>query len=302
MTPIASPSRSSGTAKTGALPVPVDLTSLARVFGSAEYRAHGSALCSTRAPCQSSSRPGSAEIGLRQSMLYRTVERFCRLRYEARLAVLQREDAGLVAIRKARCAVSTMVSRTGCSSNLSELNDVEHIAGRGLLFERLLQLALARLHLLEQPRVLDGDDGLVGEGSQQLDLLSVNGRTSGAQMAMTPIGSPSSQHRHARASSGSPELLLVRSAVPSIARARLRRQRHGLPARSRTAPSRAVPTVDGVRLAIADQLRRASPTVRRNAEAVAVEREDDAPYLASHSALRSRRWHRTLAAARWASG
>ena len=32
------------------------------------------------------------------------------------------------------------------------------------------QLARARLHLLEQPRVLDGDDGLVGEGLEQLDL------------------------------------------------------------------------------------------------------------------------------------
>ena len=42
---------------------------------------------------------------------------------------------------------------------------------RGLVFERLLQLALARLLRLEQPRVLDGDDGLVGEGLDQLDLL-----------------------------------------------------------------------------------------------------------------------------------
>jgi hypothetical protein len=31
-------------------------------------------------------------------------------------------------------------------------------------FERLLQLARARLHLLEKSRVLDSDDGLVGEG------------------------------------------------------------------------------------------------------------------------------------------
>ena len=32
------------------------------------------------------------------------------------------------------------------------------------------QLALARLLRLEQPRVLDGDDGLVGESLEQLDL------------------------------------------------------------------------------------------------------------------------------------
>ena len=40
------------------------------------------------------------------------------------------------------------------------------------------ELGVALLQLLEQPRVLDGDDGLVGERLQQRDLLSVNGRTS----------------------------------------------------------------------------------------------------------------------------
>jgi len=36
-------------------------------------------------------------------------------------------------------------------------NDLEHVGSRGLLLERLAQL-------VEQPRVLDGDNGLVGEG------------------------------------------------------------------------------------------------------------------------------------------
>ena len=45
------------------------------------------------------------------------------------------------------------------------------VAGRGLLLQRLGQLAVARLHLLEQPHVLDGDHRLVGEGLEQLDLL-----------------------------------------------------------------------------------------------------------------------------------
>ena len=49
-------------------------------------------------------------------------------------------------------------------------DDAEHLAGRSLVFERLLQLALARLLLLEQPRVLDGDDGLVGERGGECDL------------------------------------------------------------------------------------------------------------------------------------
>src|SRR6266436_1176895 len=38
------------------------------------------------------------------------------------------------------------------------------LARRRLLLQRLREVAVARLQLREQPRVLDGDDGLVGEG------------------------------------------------------------------------------------------------------------------------------------------
>ncbi len=38
------------------------------------------------------------------------------------------------------------------------------------ILERLRQLPGAFLHLGEQPGVLDGDDGLTGEGFQELDL------------------------------------------------------------------------------------------------------------------------------------
>jgi hypothetical protein len=41
---------------------------------------------------------------------------------------------------------------------------LKHVGGRGLLLQRFAQL-------VEQPRVLDGDDGLSGEIAQQLDLL-----------------------------------------------------------------------------------------------------------------------------------
>jgi len=40
----------------------------------------------------------------------------------------------------------------------------EDLARRGPLFQRLMQFFRPRLLCLEQPRVLDGDDGLVGEG------------------------------------------------------------------------------------------------------------------------------------------
>src|SRR5262249_27502099 len=47
----------------------------------------------------------------------------------------------------------------------------QHLRGRGLLLQRLGKLARARLHLIEQPHVLDRDHRLVGEGLDQLDLL-----------------------------------------------------------------------------------------------------------------------------------
>ena len=46
----------------------------------------------------------------------------------------------------------------------------EDLAGGGLLLERLGEIAIADLELLEEPDVLDGDDGLVREGLEQLDL------------------------------------------------------------------------------------------------------------------------------------
>src|SRR5262249_46025592 len=43
-------------------------------------------------------------------------------------------------------------------------DDLEHVGGGGLLLERFAQL-------VEQARILDGDDGLAGEALYQLDLL-----------------------------------------------------------------------------------------------------------------------------------
>ena len=47
-------------------------------------------------------------------------------------------------------------------------DDVEHIGGGGLVFDSVSIGALAQF--VEQPRVLDGDDGLGGEVLHQLDL------------------------------------------------------------------------------------------------------------------------------------
>ena len=48
---------------------------------------------------------------------------------------------------------------------------LQHLGGRGLLLQRLGEIVGALAQLVEQPRVLDGDDGLRGEVLHQLDLL-----------------------------------------------------------------------------------------------------------------------------------
>jgi len=49
-------------------------------------------------------------------------------------------------------------------------DDVEHVAGRGLVFERFFEVARAGLQLAEQPRILHRDDRLVGKGAHQFNL------------------------------------------------------------------------------------------------------------------------------------
>ena len=50
-------------------------------------------------------------------------------------------------------------------------DDLQHFRGRGLLLQGLAQIIGALAQFLEQPRVLDGDDGLLGEVLDQRDLL-----------------------------------------------------------------------------------------------------------------------------------
>ena len=69
-------------------------------------------------------------------------------------------------------------------------DDLQHVGCRGLLFERLLNIARARLHLVEQAHILDCDDGLVGEGLDEFDLARTEGaglRLSDDENAFDPI-------------------------------------------------------------------------------------------------------------------
>ena len=50
-------------------------------------------------------------------------------------------------------------------------NDLQHLTRRGLLLQRFGEIVGALAQLVEQPRVLDGDDGLRGEVLDQLNLL-----------------------------------------------------------------------------------------------------------------------------------
>ena len=49
-------------------------------------------------------------------------------------------------------------------------NDLQHLGGRGLLLQRLAKIARPRLHLVEQPHVLNRDHRLVGKGAGEFDL------------------------------------------------------------------------------------------------------------------------------------
>ena len=48
---------------------------------------------------------------------------------------------------------------------------MQHLRGRRLLLQRFAQIVGALAQLIEQPGVLDGDDGLIGEILHQLNLL-----------------------------------------------------------------------------------------------------------------------------------
>jgi len=49
-------------------------------------------------------------------------------------------------------------------------DDVQHVAGRSLVFERFFEVAGASLQFAEQPRILHRDDRLIGKGAHQFDL------------------------------------------------------------------------------------------------------------------------------------
>ena len=94
--------------------------------------------------------------------------------------VVQRDGAKRISFAKPKRAEFGLTNASGIRKHRLEhwlqltrraTDDTQHLRGRGLLLQRLGEIARARLHLVEQPHVLDRDHRLVGEGGDQLDLL-----------------------------------------------------------------------------------------------------------------------------------
>ena len=78
----------------------------------------------------------------------------------------------IVRVAKRRCELDQRVEN--CLQVEGRTADnLEHVGGRRLLLQGFAQILGARLHLVEQPHVFDGDHGLIGESRDQLDLLLV---------------------------------------------------------------------------------------------------------------------------------
>ena len=80
-----------------------------------------------------------------------------------------------------------MASKAGWESVGRVADDLEDVRCRRLLLQRFGQIVGALAQFVEQPRILDGDHGLVGKGLTSSICLSVNGATSSRVSAKTPI-------------------------------------------------------------------------------------------------------------------
>jgi hypothetical protein len=83
----------------------------------------------------------------------------------------------------------------GLKLEFGAADDLEHLSGRRLLFERFTELAAARLHLVEQAHVLDGDHRLVGEHLKEFDLPIREERDLGSGDGDRPERDPVAQQR-----------------------------------------------------------------------------------------------------------
>ena len=99
------------------------------------------------------------------------------MRAEAQVVAILQEHDGIIGIAELAGALDNGledrpdIGRRGC-------DHVEDVAAAGLISQRLREVARLGLHLVEQPHILDGDHGLVGEGLTSSICLSVKRLTS----------------------------------------------------------------------------------------------------------------------------
>ena len=72
-------------------------------------------------------------------------------------------------------------SRADCLADFAQGFEFAH---------RACQFVGSLIQFFKQPHVLDGDDGLVSEGFEELDLRGVKGRTSVRRAISVPMNSP----------------------------------------------------------------------------------------------------------------
>src|SRR5262245_25158594 len=102
----------------------------------------------------------------------------------------------------------------GLHGDLGTTDHPQDLTGGGLLLQCLCQLTIAGLQLLEQPHVLDGDDGLVGKGLEQGNLpLREEAHLGAAEVDRADSDAPFAQQWNAqdRAEAQAPRVLVPRS-------------------------------------------------------------------------------------------
>src|SRR5215471_20879547 len=116
------------------------------------------------------------------------------------------EHVAELSLAEFRCAPGDGVEH-GLDVGRRTRDYAQYLGGCCLIFKGFLQLVLARLFGLEQPRVLDGDDGLVGEGGYELNLFG--GELLGRRSCHChdTDAAPISQQRDAQHRSETPEPL-----------------------------------------------------------------------------------------------
>ena len=85
------------------------------------------------------------------------------LRLENQFVAIPQRDEGVICITEFAGALDD------CAENRFDIcrrrgDHPKYVAAAGLVGQRFREITRLRLHFVEQPDVLDGDDGLVGEG------------------------------------------------------------------------------------------------------------------------------------------